>query len=109
MDNEEVLGIIHNIVKDRNDAQSLSDASFKTFDTLAGDPAFDQFLIKGKALKKGKIVKLPKLAETLKHLAEAGLDDFYRGETAAKLAAEQTLMMPPLPCALRPGVNRWQP
>ena len=68
--------------------QSLSDASFKTFDTLAGDPAFDQFLIKGKALKKGKIVKLPELAETLKHLAEAGLDDFYRGETAEKLAAD---------------------
>ena len=32
--------------------QSMSDASFKTFDELAGDEHFAQFLIKGKALKK---------------------------------------------------------
>lgn len=66
--------------------QSLSDASFKTFDEMAADPAFSQFLIKGKALKKGKILKLPLIANTLKLLASNGLDDFYRGEIAANLA-----------------------
>jgi len=66
--------------------QSLVDASNKTFDELSTDENFAQFLIKGKALKKGKILKLTKLSETLKHLAEKGLDDFYHGELAAKLA-----------------------
>jgi gamma-glutamyltranspeptidase/glutathione hydrolase len=66
--------------------QSLSDASYKTYDDLAGDPNFDQFLIKGQALKKGKIVKLAKLADTLQKLAEAGLDDFYRGKIAELLS-----------------------
>ncbi len=68
--------------------QSLSDASFKTFDDLANDPNFDQFLIKGKALKKGKIIKLTQLADTLKQLTERGLEDFYTGEIAEKLAAD---------------------
>ena len=68
--------------------QSLSDASFKTFEDLAGDPHFDQFLIKGKALKKGKIIKLTQLAQTLRQLAERGLDDFYNGDIAQKLATD---------------------
>lgn len=68
--------------------QSLSDASFKTFDDLAAQPEFAQFLIKGKALKKGKIVKLPLIAETLQRLADAGLDDFYTGDIAHQLAAD---------------------
>ena len=68
--------------------QSLTDASNKTFDDLAGDENFAQFLIKGKALKKGKILKLTALSKTLSHLAEKGLDDFYKGELAEKLAAD---------------------
>ncbi len=66
--------------------QSLTDASNKTFDELAHDEHFSPFLIKGKALKKGKIVKLTKLSQTLAHLADKGLDDFYRGELASMLA-----------------------
>lgn len=68
--------------------QSLCDASHKTFDEMSGAPAFQQFLIKGKALKKGKIVKLPLLANTLKQLVKNGLDDFYRGEIAQQLAQD---------------------
>ncbi|QJR79533.1 gamma-glutamyltransferase [Alteromonas pelagimontana] len=68
--------------------QSFSDASFKTFDELSQDPAFSPFLIKGKALKKGKILKLTALSATLQRLAEAGLEDFYHGEVAQKLAAD---------------------
>lgn len=68
--------------------QSLVDASNKTFDELSKDEHFSQFLIKGKALKKGKILKLTSLSQTLSHLAKNGLDDFYKGELAAKLAED---------------------
>ncbi|MEM7419206.1 MAG: gamma-glutamyltransferase family protein [Pseudomonadota bacterium] len=66
--------------------QSLTDASNKTFNDLASDEHFSQFLIKGQALKKGKIVKLTTLSKTLAHLAEKGLNDFYHGELAQKLS-----------------------
>lgn len=68
--------------------QSLSDASHKTYNALAKYSSFDQFLIKGKALNKGKIVKLPKLADTLQRLAEVGLDDFYHGKIAQQLSVD---------------------
>jgi gamma-glutamyltranspeptidase len=68
--------------------QSLSDASHKTYGELADKPNFDQFLIKGNALKKGKIVKLPKLADTLQRLAENGLEDFYSGQIAQLLSED---------------------
>ncbi len=68
--------------------QSLTDASFKTFDDLAELPGFEQFLIKQKPLKKGKIVKLPKLAHTLETLSQQGLDSFYRGELAEQMAVD---------------------
>lgn len=68
--------------------QSLSDASIKTFDDFSQDPNFSPFLIKGKALKKGKIIKLPALAATLEHLVRKGLDDFYHGDIAHQLATD---------------------
>jgi gamma-glutamyltranspeptidase/glutathione hydrolase len=68
--------------------QSLSDASFKTYDDLAADENFAPFLIKGKALKKGKIVKLPNMSNTLDWLAKKGLDDFYHGDIAHQLATD---------------------
>lgn len=68
--------------------QSMHEASVKTFDDLSLLPHFEQFLIKGKALEKGKILKLPKLAKTLQLLAKNGLDDFYTGEIASMLAKD---------------------
>tara|TARA_R110002167_G_scaffold73942_28_gene207344 strand:- start:2246 stop:3826 length:1581 start_codon:yes stop_codon:yes gene_type:complete len=68
--------------------QSLQDASEKTFEDLSPLANFEQFLIKGHALKKGKILKLPKIAQTLSRLAESGLMDFYHGEIAKDLAAD---------------------
>ena len=32
--------------------------------------------------------KQPRLADTLAHLAHAGLDDFYRGDVAREIAAD---------------------
>lgn len=67
---------------------SLSNASLKTFDNLSSQPGFEQFTIKDSPLQKGKILKLPKLADTLQHLSVNGLDDFYSGEIARQLALD---------------------
>lgn len=76
--------------------QSLQDASEKTFDTLAGFNNFEQFLIKGKALKKGKILKLPAIAKTLSTLAQNGLMDFYHGEIAKSLIQDLAAVESPI-------------
>lgn len=76
--------------------QSLTDASYKTFEELKDLQGFEQFLIKEKPLKKGKIVKLPKLAETLSRLAKNGLGDFYKGKIAADLANDLALAGSPI-------------
>jgi gamma-glutamyltranspeptidase/glutathione hydrolase len=52
-------------------------------------PGFaETFLIDGKAPPAGTIRKRPALADTLAHLAEAGLDDFYRGDVGREIAAD---------------------
>ncbi|MFQ3235234.1 MAG: gamma-glutamyltranspeptidase [Paraglaciecola sp.] len=68
--------------------QSLQDASEKTFEELSPLTHFEQFMIKGKSLKKGKILKLPAIARTLTTLSENGLDDFYHGVIARSLAED---------------------
>jgi gamma-glutamyltranspeptidase / glutathione hydrolase len=46
------------------------------------------FLRDGKPFHEGEILKQPELAATLRRIAKAGPDDFYRGETAQILAAD---------------------
>lgn len=48
----------------------------------------DTFLADGKVPAAGVLFKQPALAATLRRLAEAGLDDFYRGELARRIAAD---------------------
>ena len=48
----------------------------------------DVFMPGGAVPQVGATFKQPALAETLAHLAEAGLDDFYRGDLATKIAAD---------------------
>ncbi|MCH7526957.1 MAG: gamma-glutamyltransferase, partial [Planctomycetes bacterium] len=48
----------------------------------------DVFMPGGAVRAVGEIFKQPALAETLARLAEAGLDDFYRGDLARKIAAD---------------------
>jgi gamma-glutamyltranspeptidase len=76
--------------------QSLQNASEKTFDELHRFENFDQFLIKGKSLRKGKILKLPKIAQTLKTLVKNGLDDFYHGDIAKLLAEDLSTVGSPI-------------
>ena len=46
------------------------------------------FLVGGKPPELGAILKQTKFAETLDHLAKAGLDDFYRGDVGREIAAD---------------------
>ena len=85
--------------------QSLQDASEKTFEQLSQFAHFEQFLIKGKALKKGKILKLPAIADTLNTLAQNGLMDFYQGEIAQLLADDLKAAGSPI---LRSDLHQYQ-
>jgi gamma-glutamyltranspeptidase/glutathione hydrolase len=48
----------------------------------------DAFLIDGKAPEAGARLKQSKFAATLEQLAQAGLDDFYRGDVGREIAAD---------------------
>ncbi|GJD47911.1 Oxamate amidohydrolase proenzyme [Methylobacterium crusticola] len=61
----------------------------KELDTLHDQPGFaPTFLIDGRAPKAGEVRALPALAATLEQLAQAGLDDFYRGDVGREIAAD---------------------
>ena len=58
-------------------------------DELKAAPGFaETFLIEGKPPEVGATLKQEALAETLAHLAHAGLDDFYRGDVGREVAAD---------------------
>ena len=46
------------------------------------------FLADGKPPEAGTVLRQPALAATLDHLANAGLDDFYRGDVGREIAAD---------------------
>jgi gamma-glutamyltranspeptidase/glutathione hydrolase len=52
-------------------------------------PGFaETFLIDGRLPREGELMRLPALGRTLHRLAEAGIDDFYRGGLARTVAAD---------------------
>lgn len=56
---------------------------------LLAQPFFtDTYFIDGKQPEAGAIRRFPALAATLQHLADAGLDDFYRGDVGREIAAD---------------------
>lgn len=60
-------------------------------------PGFaDVYLNDGQAPQEGDLLRQPALAETLQRLADAGLDDFYRGELAASMATDLERLGSPL-------------
>lgn len=60
-------------------------------------PGFaNTFLVQGQAPPVGALFKQPALAATLARLARTGLDDFYRGALAARIAAELRSVGSPL-------------
>lgn len=69
----------------------------KHFDRLSQSPGFnDAFLIDGEIPREGQRLRQPRLAATLRRLAEAGLDDFYRGELARSMAEDLEALGSPL-------------
>jgi gamma-glutamyltranspeptidase/glutathione hydrolase len=64
---------------------------------LESQPGFrDTFLAGGTAPPAGSVFRQPRLAQTLKRLARAGLDDFYRGRLAAAIARDLAAIGSPL-------------
>src|SRR5499427_7609880 len=69
----------------RHLALNIADASRELKDV----PGFaETFLIDGKPAQQGTRLHASALAETLDHLAHAGLDDFYRGDIGREIAAD---------------------
>jgi len=56
----------------------------------------DNFFINGALPQEGARFNQPRIAETLKHLSKAGLDDFYRGDLARTIAADLERAKTPL-------------
>lgn len=60
-------------------------------------PGFAEvYLPGGQPPREGDLLRQPALAETLQRLADAGLDDFYRGDLAARMAADLERLGSPL-------------
>jgi len=67
----------------------MSDLTAAKRGELADAPGFaDTFLPHGKAPEAGDLLRQPRLADTLEHLARAGLRDFYNGDVACALARD---------------------
>ncbi|KRC12012.1 gamma-glutamyltransferase [Hydrogenophaga sp. Root209] len=67
------------------------------FDGLKDAPGFAQtHLVHGQPPAVGHILKQATLGRTLEQLADRGLDDFYRGELAARIGAELERVGSPL-------------
>lgn len=72
-------------------------ATLRTREALAAIPGFAQhFLVDGEAPAIGHVFRQPALAETLQQLGQRGLDDFYRGEIARRIAADLAAAGSPL-------------
>jgi gamma-glutamyltranspeptidase/glutathione hydrolase len=64
---------------------------------LRGVPGYaGQFLVSGEPPATGALFRQPRLANTLERLADAGLDDFYRGEIGAAIATELSRVESPV-------------
>ena len=69
--------------------KTLAENTKAKLDELKDAPGFrDNFFIDGALPKEGARFRQPRIAETLKHLANTGLDDFYRGDLARTIAAD---------------------
>ena len=77
---------------------------------LKGVHGFDEtYLVDGAPPAIGSVFLQPRLGATLRHLAQAGLDDFYRGELAASLARDLAAAGSPLALAdLRQHQAQWR-
>jgi len=69
--------------------RTFSELATTKYQELKDSPGFkENFLIDGELPRIGARFRQQRIADTLKHLAKAGLDDFYRGDLARTLAAD---------------------
>ncbi len=76
---------------DKGHAVGKSEARYivKEESDLLDLPFFKEtFYIDGKRPAAGQLRRIPALAATLRHMADAGLDDFYRGDIGREIAAD---------------------
>ena len=91
---------------------SASEARYKAknFSDLIAAPGFKEtYYIDGEPPKPGALRKQTRLGDTLGHLAEAGLDDFYRGDIGREIAADLARIGSPVTRADLAGYRaRWR-
>jgi oxamate amidohydrolase len=69
--------------------RSQAQLTIEKYAELETAPGFlKAFLVDGKAPEVGARLKQSKFADTLDHLAQGGLDDFYRGDIGREIAAD---------------------
>ncbi|HXW28681.1 MAG TPA: gamma-glutamyltransferase [Xanthobacteraceae bacterium] len=77
--------------------RSQAELCAESLATLEAAPGFaDTFLIDRKPPPAGARLSQPRFADTLDHLARAGLDDFYRGDVAREIAADLAAIASPI-------------
>ena len=77
--------------------RSQAETTRSKLEDLAHQPGFaDAFLVHGAPPETGSLFRQPKLAETLKYLVDAGLNDFYRGELGRAIAKDLEAVGSPL-------------
>ncbi|MDR5906672.1 gamma-glutamyltransferase family protein [Franzmannia qiaohouensis] len=87
--------------------RSQQQLTAKHRERLSASPGFsDAFLNAGEVPLEGNRLRQPRLASTLRRLAEAGLDDFYRGELATSMARDLEALGSPL---RRDDFDRYRP
>ena len=78
-------------------AGGAANAMAKSAELCAQPGAYAQiFEPEGRPLAEGDRLRQPALAQTLERLAQAGLDDFYRGELAIDIAADLAALGSPV-------------
>jgi oxamate amidohydrolase len=78
-------------------SESQSRLTRQKLGELKDVPGFaETFLVDGAPPAVGHLLRQPVLAETLRHLAHRGLDDFYRGELARHMGSELARLDSPL-------------
>ena len=69
--------------------RSQAQLTIEKYAELETAPGFlKAFLVDGKAPEQGSRLRQAKFADTLDHLAQAGLQDFYRGDVGREIAAD---------------------
>ena len=85
--------LLADAVRHARDGYPVSASELRTepneADALLAAPGFrDTFFANGKRPEAAVSRRIPALADTLAHLGDAGLDDFYRGDVAREIAAD---------------------